>query len=224
MAGEIQASFRTGNTVFSLIRNRVGQVWNTSGGTGAFETYTTAVFTSYAISLTEQGSASAYYVGTFPSAIIPGVYSLTAKQQLGGSAAETDPTIAVGDFQWNGTVALPLSDLATSGLVAQIFPIRLARGTMIQNFPIYMVSAVDHVTPLTSGILSGQIARDGGSFGPLQSGAFTETGLGYYNLQALTSGDLLGNSIKLLFTGVKISGGNADPRPFAFILQRSSGV
>ena len=224
MAGEIQTSYQTGRTVYSLIRSRVGQIWNTSGGTGAFENYTTAVFTSYAITMTEQGSASAFYTGTFPSAIIPGVYSLTAKQQIAGSAAETDPTIAVGDLQWNGTVTFPLSDVATSGQLGQLNPIRLARGTQILNFPIYLVSAVDHVTPLTSGILSGQIARDGGSFGPFQSGAFTETGLGFYNLQAATSGDLLANTCKMLFSAAGVSGGAADPRPLTFILQRSSGV
>lgn len=224
MSGEIQTSFRTGTTVYALIRNRIGQIWNTSGGTGAFETYTTAVYTSFAITMTEQGSASAFYAGTFPSAITPGVFSLTAKNQLGGSAAESDPTVAVGDLQWNGTVTFPLSDVATSGQLGQLSPIRLARGTMIRNFPIYMVSAVDHVTPLTSGILSGQIARDGGSFGPFQSGAFTETGLGFYNLQAITSGDALADTAKMLFSAVGISGGNADPRPITFLFQRSSGV
>ena len=224
MAGEIQTSFQAGRTVYALIRSRTGTIWNTSGGTGAFETYTTAVYTSYAISLTEQGTASAFYAGTFPSAIVPGVYGLTAKNQLGGSAAETDPTVAAGDLQWNGSVALPLSDLTTSGQIANFAPISLARGTQVQNFLIDMVSAVDHVSAFTSGVLSGQIVRDNGSFGPLQSGAFTEVGQGFYRLQALTSGDLLANTAALLISAVGISGGSADPRKYSFILQRSSGV
>lgn len=223
MAGEIQASYQTGRTVYALIRNRVGQIWNTSGGTGAFEAYTSVVYTSYAITMTEQGAASAFYTGTFPTAIPGGIYGIVAKNQVAGSPAETDIPVANGDLQWNGTVTLPLVDLATSGQVGQINPIRLARGTQILNFPFYLVSAVDHVTPLTSGIVSGQIARDGGSFGPFQSGAFTEKGQGFYTLQALTSGDILANTACMLFTANGVSGGAADPRPLTFILQRSSG-
>lgn len=223
MAGELQFNYRSAATAYFLIRNRIGQVWNTSGGTGAFENYQTTMYTSYAISATEQGSASAYYTGTFPAAIPPGVYAVTAKNQLGGSPAESDQTIAVGDYQWNGSQTLPMSDLATSGQVSQFAPIRLARGSMIRNFGIYLKSSADHVTPFTSGVVSGQISRDGGSFGPLQSGAFTEIGLGFYNLQALTSGDLLGNTVNLLFTAAGISGGTSDPLPMSIVTQRVSG-
>lgn len=223
MAGEIQTSYQTGRTVFSLIRSRIGQIWNTSGGTGAFENYNSTVFTSYAITMTEQGTNSAFYVGTFPTAIPAGIYSLVGKQQITGSPAETDPTIAVGDLQWNGTVTFPLSDTATSGQLGAVIPIRLARGTQILNFPFKLLSAVDHVTPFTSGVVSGQISRDGGSFGVLQSGNITEVGLGWYRLQSLTSGDLLANTVALTFTSVGISGGAADPRDFAFILQKTSG-
>ncbi len=223
MAGELQwRGPGTGRTCYALIRNRIAQIWSVSGGTGGFDTYLAGSYTDYAIGATEQGGSN-YYVASMPAAVPPGVYSIEAHQQLAGTAAQTDPGIAAGDLQWNGTVALPLSDLSTSGQVGMGLPIRLARGTMILNFPIYLKSAADHITPFVSGILSGQIARDGGSFGALQSGAFTETGLGYYNLSALTSGDLLANTVKLLFTGNGISGGVSDPLPLSFILQRSSG-
>jgi hypothetical protein len=220
MASELQFSYATGKTCYVLIRNSVGQIWNTAGS--AFEAYAAGSYTDYAISAVEQG-ASAYYTATMPSTIAAGVYSITAKEQLAGSAAQTDPTVATGDEQWNGSVTLPLSNLATSGQLGQISPIRLARGTQILNFPVYLKSSADHMTPFTSGVVSGQIARDGGSFGALQSGAFTEIGLGYYNLQALTSGDLLANTVKLVFTANGISGGASDPLPLSFILQRTSG-
>lgn len=223
MAGEIQAAIGlTGKTIYAQIRNRIGQIWNTS--TVAFEAYLTANIANYAISATEQGS-SGYYIATFPSAITAGVYSVILRQQIGGSVAESDPNSASGDLQWNGTVTMPLSDTATSGQIGQIAPIRLARGTMIQNFPFKLVSAADHITPFTSGVVSGQISRDGGgTFGALQSGAFTETGLGWYTLQALTSGDLLANTAALVFTANGISGGASDPRDIALVLQRVSGV
>lgn len=210
-------------TVYSVIYNRTGQVWSTSGGMGAFENFTSGNWGSYAVSCSEQG-VSNFYTSTFPTAIVPGVYGVIARNQAGGSPLQTDVQCAQGDFQWNGSVALPLSDLATSGQVGSFAPLRVARGVMIQNFPIYLKSSADHVSPLLSGVISGQIARDGSTtFGPLQSGAFTETGMGYYNLSALTSGDLLANTVKLLFTGTGISGGTSDPLPISFILQRTSG-
>ena len=221
MSGEIQFNFTAGQVCYFLVWNRIGQIWNTS--TVAFESYLTANYANYVISAVEQGTASHQYVGNFPSTIVAGVYGITARQRLGGTAAETDPTIATGDFQWNGSVSFPLSDLATSGQIGQISPIRLARGVMVQNFPVYLKSSVDHVTPLVSGIVSGQISRDGGLFGALQSGKFTEVGLGFYALQALTSGDLTANTVSLLFTANGISGGQSDPLPMSFVMQRTSG-
>lgn len=223
MANEVQFSFKSGSTCYFLTRNNVGQIWNTT--TNLFESYSTANFTAgkYQVSATEQGSASAFYAGTFPSAIAAGIYGITAKQQIGGSAAETDPTIAVGDFNWNGLTIIPLSDLSTSGQVGSFAPIKISRGSMIQNFPFYLVSSADHNTPFTSGVCSGQISRDSGAFVALQSGSFFETGLGFYRVQALTSGDLLANTASLVFTANGISGGTSDPRPFTLILQRTSG-
>lgn len=221
MAGELQFSLSAGKTCYFLIRSRTGTIWNTAGG--AFEAYATANYTDYDVSASEQGTASGFYVGTFPTAIPAGIYSVVAKQQLGASPAEGDPTVATGDYHWSGTATVPLSDLTTSGQVGQIGPVKIARGTMVQNFKFKMVSSTDHVTPFVSGVVSGQINRDAGAFGALQSGAFTEEGNGWYRLQALTSGDLLCNTASLLFTAVGISGGQADQRDFSLVLQRVSG-
>ena len=220
MANEIQGRGPgAGRTCYFQVRNSTsGFVWNGS----AFEAYLSGTVGAYDVAMTEQGLAN-YYVGNFPATIPAGIYAVEAKQQAGGSPVEGDSTWGTQDFNWNGSIAVPLSDLATSGLVGQGFPIRLARGTQILNFGFKMVSSADHVTALTSGVISGQIARDGGAFGVLQSGAFTEVGLGWYHVQALTSGDLLCNSAKLVFTGVGISGGNADQRDFFLIMQRTSG-
>lgn len=219
MAGEIQFSFQSGKACYFLVRNRAGQVWSTTSS--AFVTYATADYLNYTISAVEQGT-SGYYAGNMP-AVVAGVYMVTGKQQMGGGALESDPTIAVGDVQFNGTTILPLSDLATSGQVGQFAPMRVARGTMVKPLPVYLRSSADHVTPFTSGIVSGQISRDGGVFGPLQSGAITEVGLGFYSLQALTSGDTNATSFALLFTAAGVSGGLSDPLPLSFLTQRTSG-
>lgn len=215
MSAEIQLSYQADKTTYALIRNRTGAIWNGS----SFETYVTANYSTYSISLTEQGTVSAFYTGTFPAAIPAGVYSLVAKEQVGGSVAETDPTVGTETYQWNGSATYPLADLATSGQLGVLAPLRIAKGTMVQNFPIYLKSATDHVTPITSGVVSGQVARDGGSFGVLQSGTVTERGLGFYDV-TLTSGDLNATyAAKLLFTAT-----GADPVPYGLVMQRSSGI
>ncbi len=42
-------------------------------------------------------------------ALSAGIYYVVAKDQLGGSPAETDPSIGWGTIQWDGTVTLPIS-------------------------------------------------------------------------------------------------------------------
>jgi len=229
MANEVFFPFVPGQIAYFIVLNRNGQAWSLSGGSaGAFENYSSADYMNYAISATQQGTGK-IYEGNFPAAIVAGIYSIVAFNQLGGSPGESDQTIAGGDFQWNGTVPLPLSDLATSGLVSQIGPIRLARGSQILNFPFKLVSSVDHITPFTSGLISGQISRDGGSFTSLQSGTnsgsvgYTEIGKGWYSLNGLTSGDLLANTVALTFSATGISGGVSDQRDFGIVLQKTSG-
>lgn len=217
MAGEIQGSFAHAQTVYALVRDRNGNIWSTL--TNSFGAYVANSYSGYPISTVEQGS-SAYYVGNFPAAAPPGVYNVVLKNQLGANPAESDPTTDAGSIDWNGLNVAQLSDLAQSGVIN---PTMLPRGWMVKNFYIYLKSAADHVTPFTSGIVSGQISHDGGLFGPLQSGAFSEVGHGMYALQALTSGDLLANTVALLFTAQGISGGACDPLPMSFIMQRTSG-
>ena len=224
MANEVQ--FRgpgSSATCYFTIRNLTsGFVWNTSGGTGTYEAFVSGMATVYGINATEQG-VSNLFAGNVPAAVPAGTLSITASQRAGGGNVDTDPVVAAGNVEWHGAGVRMLSDLATSGQLGQAIPIKLARGVQVLNFPLYLKSAADHITPFTSGVVSGQISRDGGSFGALQSGAFTEIGLGHYNLQALTSGDLNANTVRLHFTSVGISGGSADPVAMAFVLQRVSG-
>lgn len=222
MAGEIQAAFNSaGANIYAFIRNSVGQIANVS--TLAFEAYNSANYANYVVSLTYQGVGAKYFIGDMPTWIGPGIYNFQAQLQAGGSPATTDVTIGVGDIQWNGSATLPLANLATSGQVAQFAPLRVARGTMVPFFYFNLVSSSDHITPFTSGICSGQICRDNGSFTTLQSGAFTEKGNGWYVVQALTSGDLLCNTAALMFTATGVSGGTSDPRNFGLVTQRTSG-
>ncbi len=221
MASEIQAVAAAGVSVYALIRNSIGQIWNMQ--TSAWESYLTSSYANYKVTMTQQGTASGYYTGNFPTQIVSGVYSVQAKQQITGSALESDPIVGVGDLQWAGTVVAPLSSTATSTELGQYFPQPIAYGVMVQNFPFKLVSSADHVTPFTSGICSGQISRNGGGFGALQSGLFTEIGQGWYKCLALTSGDIQANTVALMFSANGISGGTADTRDYTFILNPVSG-
>lgn len=218
MANEIQVRANPGIAVYFLIRNTSGQIWNNN--TSAFVAYATISYANYVSAMTQQGTASGYYLGNFPNTIIPGIYSIVAKQQVGGSPVETDPDVGYGNFDWSGAVPNSLSMLPVSG---QLTTTQLSRGVQILNFPFYLISAADSQTPFTSGICSGSISKDGAAFGPLQSGAFTELGFGAYSLQALTSGDLLCNTAALYFSANGVSGGNALPRTFTLLTQRTSG-
>jgi hypothetical protein len=93
---------------------------------------------------------------------------------------------------------------------------------MVQNFGVHLKSSSTHIDNFTSGVVSGQSSRDGGSFGALQSGTFTERGLGFYSC-TLTSGDLLATTVFLSVTANGISGGASDPVSISMVLQRSSG-
>lgn len=104
MAGEIQATDTHGNTLYAQVRNSVGQIWNTASS--VFQTYVTANIADYDVALTEQGTASGFYAGTFPTGITTaGTYSVTVLRRAGGSPAETDSVVAAGNIEWSGSVA-----------------------------------------------------------------------------------------------------------------------
>lgn len=100
MAGIFEVGSRTGLTIYVLLRNSAGQVWNGASFVG----YNSANWSTYAIALTEQ-SGSGYYTGAFPT-VAAGKYTVTAYKQFGGSPALTDGAVgpsAIGSIYWAGT-------------------------------------------------------------------------------------------------------------------------
>ena len=127
--------------------------------------------------------------------------------------AFTSGTITASGF----ATAVQVSGLApwasVSGLYA-FLPIRLTKGRSFNNFPFPFYGS-GTTTGITSGTpISGQISKNGGAFGLLESGSFVEIGFGWYNCQFLTSGDLNADSIALRFN---LSG--ADLRDITIVLQ-----
>lgn len=97
MAAIIEVISSTGQTLYSVVHNGTGQLWNTSGV--AFENFNSAHWANYVISLTEQ-SPTGYYSAAFPTSIGAGKYTEVFYQ---GAGATTDPVIGSGAIYWNGT-------------------------------------------------------------------------------------------------------------------------
>lgn len=103
MAGEIQAFASTGLTLYAQIINPLnGQIYNTVAA--AFQSYLTANIANYAISLTEQGTASGLYIGNLPT-LAKGRYPYRVFKRIGGSPAESDKPVYLGEVEWDGSAA-----------------------------------------------------------------------------------------------------------------------
>lgn len=82
-----------------IVGYSTGQVWNGS----AMENYVTAHYSTYQITMTEQGTASGLYVGQFPTIIPAGDYSISVRKVVDGTEVNDVP-VGVGDLVlWDGT-------------------------------------------------------------------------------------------------------------------------
>lgn len=125
MANELQQTHTTGKTVYANIiagnGADVGKIWSVTGS--AFEAYSTANFGNYDIALTEQGTASQIYLGTFDASIVAGLYFIQFREQAGGSPAESDTIIGTETLTWDGSAVVrsfaPVTDTVAEHTQAQ---------------------------------------------------------------------------------------------------------
>ena len=104
MANEIQAYIGTGKTIYAILLNTAGQVWNGA----AFVAIAALDWDDYDIPMTED-EAGIYYAN-MPAASA-GVYSYVVYEKAGANPATTDGKLGVGSMQWDGTAVLPLSSI-----------------------------------------------------------------------------------------------------------------
>ena len=98
-AGEIKATDTAARTLYAVIENPAGQVWNGS----SFAAYADANWAAYAVSVPEQGT-SQQYVGNMPAGITTAArYSVIIYERQGAGAAVTDPVVGQGILDWTGT-------------------------------------------------------------------------------------------------------------------------
>lgn len=155
MASEIAARAAPAQVVYAQVRNSVNAIWNGS----AFVTYATANIALYAIALTEQGTASGVYVGTFP-VVAAGVYSVEAFVRTGASVAESDASLGSEQVLWSGTARIDAAGLATAwgsrvignGRTADMFLQGMTnRVDFAADGSTFTLYSTDDTTPLATG-------------------------------------------------------------------------
>lgn len=100
MANELQYQGTSGETIYAIVRDVQARVWDGVGQ--QFVTYSSANFSRYPISLTEQGT-SGFFVGNFPASAPTGQYTATYSLRVGASPAETDPELITISYLWSNT-------------------------------------------------------------------------------------------------------------------------
>lgn len=101
MANELQLSAAASLSVYALIRDSHARIWDTVSL--AFVTYVSGNYSRYPVTMTEQGAATGFYVGSFPATADGGQYTVDYKSRAGGSPAESDTTLSSVYFAWATT-------------------------------------------------------------------------------------------------------------------------
>jgi hypothetical protein len=98
MANELLINYPTGATLYALLFDATGQVWNGS----AFVAPGSAAWTDYDIAMSEVATATGLYRASMPAAAA-GVYGWTVRKQAGGAPAVGDIAVGAGEIRWTGT-------------------------------------------------------------------------------------------------------------------------
>jgi hypothetical protein len=101
MANEIHIDYPSGSTVYAVIRNIAGQVWNPAGQ--AFENWGTdgRDADDYDLTLTDKGGDR--YIGDFDADVPAGRYTIQAFLQAGADPVDGDILVGGGRIIWRGS-------------------------------------------------------------------------------------------------------------------------
>jgi hypothetical protein len=113
MAGEVQIPDEIGLSLYFIVMNLLGEIWNTVSK--LFENVTSSNWSKYAIPLNDSVPATGLYSGNFPLGLPLGDYPVVPYEMATG-------TPAVGDFplsgssevmHWDGTAEIPISSMSS---------------------------------------------------------------------------------------------------------------
>lgn len=115
MANELVIHYPTGSTLYALLFDATGQVWNGS----AFVAPGSASWTDYDIAMTEVATSTGIYRASMP-AVAAGTYGWVVRKRAGASPAVSDIAVGSGRIEWNGTAEVSLTTLATAADLATV--------------------------------------------------------------------------------------------------------
>ncbi len=101
MANELIINHSSGSTLYALLFDATGNVWNGS----SFAAPASASWTDYDIAMTEVATATGIYRASMPAAAA-GVYGWAVRKQAGASPAVGDIVVGVGRIEWSGTAEI----------------------------------------------------------------------------------------------------------------------
>jgi len=171
MSAELEIAYGvSGRTLYSVIRNSVGAVWNGA----SFVAYNGANWTTYAVAMTEQGT-SGYYTGDFP-AVAAGTYNVETRDRAGGAAATTDPLAGSGSLSWDGTavVVVPTTTTILASSITELASIPNPSPTLSQALALLYMTLRNQITVDAA---NKKIHNDAGA--TLATKALTDTGALY---------------------------------------------
>lgn len=202
MANELLINHTSGSTLYALLFNAIGQIWNGN----SFVEPGSAAWTDYDIAMSEVDVATGIYRGTMPAAVA-GVYSLVVRKQAGGVPAATDGTVGVGSVEWNGTAEV-MTSLETPQQVRDAMMLAPSAGAAAAG------SVDDHLDDLAAALAEATTnvtvvsAVDGGTMTMYRAARFSA---------ALTGLSIPADWTAMLWT-VKTSTGQADTEAVLQIL------
>lgn len=111
MANELVIHYPTGATLYALLFDATGQIWNGA----AFAVPGSASWTNYDIAMSEVATATGIYRASMPAAAA-GIYGWVVRKQAGGSPAVSDIAVGSGEIRWTGIAeeTIPASANVTS--------------------------------------------------------------------------------------------------------------
>jgi hypothetical protein len=112
MANEILTEFLTGETLYALVFNAVGQIYNTA--LAAFETPGSANWADYDVAMVESATNTQIYRGSMP-AVAAGSYWISIRWEAGDSPDVGDFTVDGKAIEWSGSAVVALSGRAAPG-------------------------------------------------------------------------------------------------------------
>lgn len=121
MADELRTNFKSGFTVYNVLRNSAGKVLDGTvdpyHSTNSWIDWNVANVNDYDLATAPKGGD--LYIGSMPSGTLlitdAGIYDVESFVQLGGSPADGDDSIGLGQIGWDGTEEISVDIIDQEG-------------------------------------------------------------------------------------------------------------